>query len=272
MARSLVAGVLAITLVGCATPPSTKLAEAVDRGDATAATQALKEVTPSQAAAQVLSRAAAGQTGALRLLLDAGAAADVPALKEQALGEAARAGRLEATRLLLDRGARIDWQADALQAKPNAAGWVPAEAEKAKDYANLGPYEAPSGKVFNLKLVEAKGAGNSALSLAVIHERIDVVRLLLARGADKELVVIYKDPQFAVLNVMGEGGRGLFMRPRGDAMQVNVRGEGGRALSFKNEGGAVVTNSPFAFERKARIADLGESSDDATIRGLFRND
>lgn len=260
-----------VALSGCATSPTQRLTEAVDRGDAAAVREALAGgVRSASAAAEVLRRAGTGNAKAVELLLDAGAASDRPYLKEQALGSAARSGSVDVARLLLDRGAKIDWQAEALAIRPNAPGWAPevGDAGATRDYANLGPFQAPVGQVANIKIVKTEGAGNTALSLAVINKRTEIVRLLLARGASKETVVIYKDPEFAMLNTLGLAAREYALQPNG-LFQVQGKTDAGRALVFKNDGGVIVTNSPFSFERKARIADLAKSIDDEAIRSLF---
>lgn len=263
---ALFAMLLAALQIGSAAPSAKKLGKALDRGDAATVAKLLQEDGAAPIAVnEVLNRARASQAAAVQMLLDAGA--NAPDLKEQALAEAARAGSVDVVRLLIERGAKVDWQAEAITVRPNAPGWTPPPGPS-EEYANLGPFEVPAGQVAHMKRVKLPNAGNSALSMAVVAKQAQVVRLLLEKGASKDLLVIYKDPEFAALSMLGDSGRRAVLEESG-GMHIVSRDQTGREILFQSVNGAIVTNAPFAFEKRASIRDLAKMVGDETINGQF---
>ncbi len=251
----------------CGAANDKKLDKALDRSDAAAVAKIVRENGAQDfVSRELLSRAWSGDAKAVALLLDAGVTGE--SLNERALANAARSGSVEVATLLIDRGAKLNWQARAFAIRPNAPGWIP-PTEPGVEYANLGPFDVPEGKLAHLKLTVVESGGHSALSLAVANKKPDVVRLLLAKGADEDLVVIHRDPEFEALNMLGEAGRQAILDGDGGNMVLNSRSATGRQLTFINDGGVIKTNAPFAFEKKSSIRELAKSIGDEAISSQF---
>lgn len=256
------------TLQVCgAASPSKKLDKALERGDRSAVVKVLLDEDGKAAGEQkVLERSLTGEANAVQMLLEAGA--DGVNLKERALLNAARVGKVDIARLLLERGAKVDWQERAYSVRPSGPGWMPPPGPT-DDYANLGPFQVPEGQMANFKLTITENAGNSALSAAVLAKKADVVKLLLERGANKDLVVIHQEPEFEVLNTLGNTGRQMLLDGSTEAITLRGKTKSGRALEFVSEKGVIRTNSPFAFEKRATVRELAKKSGDAAISGQF---
>jgi hypothetical protein len=248
------ASLLFAGIVGCATPtPTEQLSSALGRGDASAVANLLKsDFSPTAAAIELRQRAAAGDTSAVRILLDSGV--DQNAVRETPLMAAAASGKLDVVRLLLERSADINRQQDARVIRVGAVGPIPESVKNLR------------GTAAEIRMTTVPGSGNCALSLAVLNRHPAIVRVLLEMGANKELVVVYKDPEFAILNFFAEGGRALALGSNKYSMSM---GAGPDKAFFIKEGGLIMTNSKFEPEKKATIRELAQMSGDSEIISQF---
>ncbi len=241
-------------LVGCATPtPTEQLSTALNRGDATAVANLLKSnFSPTAAAAELRERAAAGNASAVRILLDSGVDQNQGAVT--ALMAGAASGKLDVVRLLLERSADINRQQDARVIRVGATGPIPESVKNLR------------GTAAEIRMTTVPGSGNCALSLAVLNRHPAIVRVLLEKGANKELVVVYKDPEFAILNFFAEGGRTLALRSNKYSMSM---GTGPDRAFFIKEGELIMTNSKFEPAKKATIRELVQMTGDSEIISQF---
>lgn len=232
--------VLVFGVTGCATPHE-KLSKALEHGDAQSVRTILKEdFTPQKAELVLYDNARAGNTRSVQMLLDA----DVPMHTggRTPLMAAAANEKLEMVRLLLDRGADIHYQ------------------ESAKVLTEIAPAKAESGTPATLKL-EKQRSGHTALSLAVVNKHPDVVKFLLAKGANRDLTIVYEDPTFP----FGSGLLPVLSMLMGDT-DITMN-EGSKFISKTN--GLIRTNAGFEYEKKATIRELARSSGNAEIAAQF---
>lgn len=220
-----------ILLTGCATP-SQQLSQAVYQGDAEAVVKILKTkdktvniTTPVRVAA------GRGHKEILRLLLDAGA--DINSGNETALMTSTRVGNLNAVRLLVEFGADINKQQEALVVTEQ------------------------SGSTTSLATVT--GAGNNALSLAILNKQPSILCYLIEHGGKTDTVVAYKNATIEALAGFAPNVQDAIVSS--DSMTVNE----GRPHFVRVQYGKVTTNSIVEREKKASIKELAETSGDNEV-------
>ena len=92
-----------------------------------------------------------------------------------------------------------------------------------------------------------EGKGNNALSLAILAKRLPVIRLLLEKGADININVVYRDADCRVnldpkiiLGALNSGvpltvsnGRDAFFHVNGGKVTTNIQPDGIKTASMK---------------------------------------
>jgi hypothetical protein len=110
------------------------------------------------------------------------------------------------------------------------------------------------------------GAGHSAMSYAVAGKHIELVKLFLQRGADKNLTIVTADPEFGVVNVLGNAGRRSVLR-HNNRLEINT--STGQEVFFENMDGYVTTNSMVKPQPILSLKELAESSGVPEMAKLF---
>ncbi len=224
---------------GCSTPAQ-QLRASVDRGEAPRVAQLLKNPQNLRELDPLLVRAALkGETAIVSQLLDAGA----KFASGEALSGAAKAGSFDTVKLLLDRGADVDKQGPAIVIRDSSL------------VSNNGQTTA------TFRVEKQDGAGNNALSSAIIAKHVQVVRLLLERKADRTRTVVYQDAAMA-------SGFPIDIFPMalsGGQVNVNL----GSGLFVSANGGRVTTNIRFETEKSASMQELAKFSADKEIIALL---
>jgi ankyrin repeat protein len=234
-----------------------QLNAAIDRGDAPRVTQLLKNPQGlGSLDSQLVMAASKGQQDIVRQLLDAGAKLDSGA----ALLAAVKAGSLETTKLLLDSGADVNKQGSATVIRD----------------LQLVSNNGQTTTTFQVQ--QLNGKGNNALSMAILCKNPAMIRLLLERGADKTLSIIYRDAtalfqdqfQDSLLNISSADDI-ITLVKSGQEMEWSVRTRNGEVTFFFIHGGKFATNMRIdTFQDKsASMQELAKMSGDEEIIQLL---
>lgn len=269
--RALVA-LAALAILGCASSKE-QLTDAVTRGDSGSISRIASTEQGREAAARLLiARVRSGDIAGVRVLLDAGADKAVERGDTTPLMHAALTGQVEIARLLLDRGADANTRNDTLILRP----WNGAPPSSSSSTINVSQYgllklmgpEAYAGSTSNYRLEEAGGSGDCALSYAIVERHIEIVKLLLQRGADRSLTVVRGDPQFALLENLGIYARRYTLRTK-KSVQIEARNTAGQEIFFRNIGGYVTSNSAIKPQQIVSLKELARLSGVPEISALF---
>ena len=248
-----------------------QLTKAIAHGDSAAVTRIVSSDKGREIATSMLvDRIRSGDSAAVGMLLDAGADKAIGSGQTSALMHAAQVGQLEIARLLLDRGADVNQRENALIVKPlNGQPPTTSDTYGALNLGKLNNFNADAyaGVISYYRLEESAGAGNSALSYAVAEKRVEVVKLLLQRGGDRNVTVVASDPEFAVVNVLENGGRKAILR---DNMSLTATTTSGQKVFFVNQNGFVTTNSTVKPQLIIDLKAMSLSSGVPEIAALFK--
>jgi hypothetical protein len=171
----------------------------------------------------------------------------VAQLRWEELLAAVSSGSLDDIKLLLDQGADVNRQKSAIVITG----------------VHLDSYNGQ--QVLQYQLSKWDGQGNNALSLAIIAKRLPVVRLLLERGADRNIGVIYRDADC----VPGENISPEFLFERlnsGPSFTLSFRGQ--NSFLIVNEG-KIITNIQPDGIKIASMKELAQMSGDKKIIELL---
>ncbi len=222
--RFVAAAILLTCFPGCSTPVE-QLSTAVDRGDSIRVAELLSS---QQGLANLdlllVTAASKGQDGIVKQLLEAGAKPD----SGSALITAAKMCSLDTIQLLLDRGANVNKQQSAVV------------------ISNLTVSAGDVVGTVTFHVDRIPGAGNSALSVAIMSKRLPVLRLLLERGADRTTTVVYQDGD--LLELPG------ILRTSHNINFVQDHG----LLFVRSYDGDFTTNMTVVAEKRASLAELAK--------------
>jgi hypothetical protein len=249
---------------------SDQLARAIARNDAAALSRiAASEKGRDAAGSMLVARIRSGDSAAVRMLLDAGADKATERGQASLLMHAAQAGQLDVARLLLDHGVDVNERENALVIKP-WSGPAPSTSGSFNvirmGKINISDADTYAGNTSNYRLEGSPGAGHSAMSYAVAGKHIELVKLFLQRGADKNLTIVTADPEFGVVNVLGNAGRRSVLR-HNNRLEINT--STGQEVFFENMDGYVTTNSMVKPQPILSLKELAESSGVPEMAKLF---
>jgi ankyrin repeat protein len=206
-----------------------QMTEAIEQGDSEKVSALLQAGYDAKRYIHLLKAASKGQHEIVKMLVEAGAPVDKEDVKGcTALTSAVEAGSIDTVKLLMEHGADVNHQAGAV---------VIVSTLQRSDQETV------------YTLAGRLGTGHTALSLAIIGQRIDLVEYLLAHKADPHKTVVYEDAVCLVPNALGD--------------IVSVAANGKRCWS-KTTNDGLVTN--FArMHSSATILELAQRTNDEKL-------
>lgn len=269
--RRLAILIASTTLVASCASTNEQLASAISQRDAATVVRLATTPGNGKVAAELLqARVRTGDIVAVRMLLDADADKAIERGFTTPLMYAALYGHVEIARLLLDRGANVNEQNDSLLLRSLPCSTPSSSAQGTLmnlGKINLGP-DAFAGTTSCYRLEEANGSGNCALSYSIVKKNPAMVALLLERGARKDLTVIRGDPEFALVDVLSNAGRGMVLRSN---YELRARTNNGQDIFFRNIEGFVTTNSTVGPQKIVSLRDLAMESGSSEIATMLRD-